>query len=51
MAALIMQYKATMWLYAYPNATKDAESVKRAFDNSIGSEKVDKLNSDEAHQS
>ena len=41
MYALVMQDEATMWLYVYPNAAKDAVSVKRAFGYATGSENVD----------
>ena len=48
MSALAMQYKATMWLYAYLNAASDAENVERALDHCVGSGTVDKFYSDGA---
>ena len=48
MSALVIQGKATLSLYVYPNATKYAESVKRVFDHFIGHETVGKFYSDGA---
>ena len=48
MNALVMQDKATMWIWAYPNPSRHADGVKRAFDNFIGTQKVDKFFSDGA---